>query len=61
MVSVVGGLGIFLGIMPMLKSPMITERIFGGALAAVFVFVTAYLFVKITKSKPNADIENDDK
>ena len=60
-VSVIGGLVIFLGIMLMLKSPMIIGRIFGGALATVFAFITAYLFVKIAKSKPNADAGSKDK
>lgn len=40
------GFVIFLGVMLGLKSPMIVDKIFAGALSALFLAVTVYLFAK---------------
>ena len=48
--AVIFGLIIFLGIMLLLKSPMISGKIFGGILSVIFILTAAYLFLKIAKS-----------
>ena len=42
----ISGFVIFLGVMLGLKSPMIVDKIFAGALSALFLAVTVYLFAK---------------
>ena len=49
-VTLVCGFVIFLGVMLVLKSPMLIGKIFGCILSVVFLAATLYLFVKITKS-----------
>ena len=48
--AVICGLIIYLGIMLLLKSPMIIGKIFGGILSVISVLTAAYLFLKIAKS-----------
>lgn len=44
------GLIIFLGVTLIIKSPMTADKIFGGALALLFVAAATYLYIKIAKS-----------
>ena len=48
-VSAVCGSVIFLGVMLILKSPVLAGKIFGGVLSALFLAVAVYLFIKIAK------------
>lgn len=48
-VTIVCGFAIFLGVMPAVKSPLLIGRLFGGALAALFLTAAVYLFIKIAK------------
>lgn len=41
---------IFLGVTLIIKSPMTAGKIFGGALALLFVAAATYLYIKIAKS-----------
>ena len=50
-VTVATGFVIFIGVMPIVKRPMICGKIFGGVLAALFVLNSIFLYVKIAKSK----------
>ncbi len=50
-VTVATGFVIFIGVMPIVKRPMIWGKIFGGVLASLFVLNSIFLYVKIVKSK----------
>ena len=50
-VTAATGLVIFVDVMPIVKSPMIWGKIFGGVLAAPFGLAAIFLYVKIIKSK----------
>lgn len=50
-VTIACGLVIFLGVMLIIKSPMIAGKFFGGALISLFFAAVVYLFIKISKSK----------
>ena len=51
LLTVATGLVVFIGVMPIVKSPMIWGKIFDGVLAALFVLNSIFLYVKIAKSK----------
>ena len=58
-VTAVTGLVVFIGVMLIIKSPMLLGKIFGCVLAALFVLTAIYLYVKIAKSKqPQSEKSN---
>lgn len=54
-VVAVCGLVVFLGVMRIIKSPMIVGKIFGGVLTSATIAAMIYLFIKIAKSKQEKD------
>lgn len=54
-VVAVCGLVVFLGVMLIIKSPMIVGKIFGGVLTSATIAAMIYLFIKIAKSKQEKD------
>lgn len=50
-VTVATGFVVFIGVMPIVKSPMMWGKIFGGVLVTLFVLNSIFLYVKIAKSK----------